>query len=173
MLPRARPVRIAESPQENRRSSDALDGAVEETIAEKDLLPDLLLYVGEVKGADSDQVTAALEAVGLPVRVATCRSEARAAIRFLSVRLVVLGLDGADDAWSFIRYGTSVGRAIPVACVSGIVTRSRILAALRRGARTFLAAPFTAEEAEDKLAPLLRPHADGQEEAPEAPAPPG
>lgn len=130
---------------------------MERQTTEKDLLPDLLLFVGEVRGAEIDQVTAALEAVGLPVRVATCRSEARAAIRFLPVQLVVLGLDGSDDTWSFIRYGASVGRDIPVACVSGIVTRSRILAALRRGARTFLSAPFSAEEAEDKLSPLLQP----------------
>jgi len=163
----------SEKAQENRKSSDSLDEPVEQTTTEKELLPDVLLFVGEVQGADVQQVTAALEAVGLPVRVAPCRSEARAAIRFLPVRLVVLGLDGSDDAWSFIRYGASVGRPIPVACVSGVVTRSRILAALRRGARTFLAAPFSAEEAEDKLAPLLRPHGDQSLDEPAPPPPAG
>ena len=47
------------------------------------------------------------------------------------------------------------GREIPVAAASGLLVRSRVLAALRRGATTFLSAGFSAADVERKIGPLL------------------
>jgi len=132
------------------------------------LRPDLLLYVGEVEGMTSGQVVTALETVGLPVRVATCLREARAAVRFLPVRLVVIGLDGELDVWQLLRFGPQIGRDVPVVCASGRVVRSRVLAALRRGARTVLVSPFTADEVRSKLEPVLAGDEPAEEEEEEA-----
>jgi len=132
-----------------------------------DLSADLLLFVGDVRGMDSDTVRRALEGAGLPVHIAPSVEEARATLRFLPVRMVVIGLDGEQDTWPMIRYGEQLGRVIPSICTSGVPVRARIVAALRRGAATFLVAPFTADEVRTRLAPLL---GNGGEEP--APAPP-
>ena len=132
-----------------------------------DLSPDLLMYVGEVRGMHSGEVSQALEGAGLPVRIIATVEEARATLRFLSVKMVVIGLDGDQDVWPLIRYGRQLGRDIPTICSSSEPVRARIVAALRRGATTFLVAPFTADDIRSKLAPLL-----GSSGADSAAAPP-
>ena len=121
----------------------------------QDLLPDLLLFVGRVQDMTPEEVRQALEGTGLPVCAAASVEEARAVLRFLPVKLMVVGLDDEEDTWRLIRLGRGSGRDIPVACASGIPTRSRVLAALRRGARTFLASRFSAADVQKKLSPLV------------------
>jgi len=121
----------------------------------KELLPDLLLFVGRVRDMTSGEIHEALEEAGLSVRMAANCEEALAAMRFLPVKLVVVGLDDEEDTWPMIRVGRDLGRDVPVACASGVLTRSRVLAALRRGAHTFLASRFTSDDVHRKLAPLL------------------
>ena len=121
----------------------------------QDLLPDLLLFVGRVRDMAPEEIRDALEGTGLPVCVAASSEEARAVLRFLPVKMMVVGLDDEEDTWRLIRLGRTSGRDIPVAAASGLLVRSRVLAALRRGARTFLSSGFSAADVERKLGPLL------------------
>ena len=127
----------------------------------KELLPDLLLFVGHVRDMTTVEILEALEEAGLSVRMAASCEEALTAMRFLPVKLVVVGLDDEEDTWRMIRVGRDLGREVPVACVSGVPTRSRVLAALRRGAHTFLAARFTTDDVRRKLSPLLAEQSAG------------
>jgi DNA-binding NtrC family response regulator len=121
----------------------------------QELLPDVLLFVGRVRDMAPDEIREALEGTGLPVCIAADVDEARAVLRFQQVKLMVVGLDDEENTWPLIRLGRGTKRNIPVACASGVLIRSRVLAALRRGAKTFLGSKFSAEDAQRKLAPLL------------------
>ncbi len=120
-----------------------------------ELAPDLLLFVGRVRDMDPEEIREALEGTGLPVCIANSSEEARAVLRFMSVKVMVVGLDDEEDTWRLIRLGRASGREIPVAAASGLLVRSRVLAALRRGATTFLSAGFSAADVERKIGPLL------------------
>ncbi len=128
------------------------------------LCPDLLVYVGRVEGADDVDVIGALAKTGVQVRRARTAEEAAALVRFLPVRLLVVGLDGHEDVWRLIRRTASSERSIPVACLSARATRSRVLGAVRRGARSYLVGPIDADAVTASLTPLLNGHAPPQDE---------
>ena len=121
----------------------------------QELMPDLLLFVGRVRDMAPDEIREALEGTGLPVCIAADVEEAREALRFLPVKMMVVGLDAEENTWPLIRLGRDKRRDIPVVCASGVLVRSRVMAAVRRGAKTFLGSKFSAEDAQKKLAPLL------------------
>jgi DNA-binding NtrC family response regulator len=134
-----------------------------------ELCPDLIVYVGRVSGAEDDGVLTALAATGVQVRRVESTEEADACVRYLPVRMLVVGLDGEGDHWRLIRKAAACERQIPVVCVSATATRSRVLGAVRRGARSYLVSPLSADQVRASLVPLL---ADGppQDEPSQHPA---
>jgi DNA-binding NtrC family response regulator len=120
-----------------------------------DLCPDLIVYVGRVKGADEDEVLTSLAATGVQVRRVESTEEADACVRYLPVRMLVVGLDGEGDHWRLIRKAAACDRRIPVVCVSATATRSRVLGAVRRGARSYLVSPLSADQVRAQLVPML------------------
>ncbi len=127
------------------------------------LCPDLLVYAGHVDDVDEDSVVAALTETGVQVRRARTAQEAAALVRFLPVRLLVVGLDGPEDVWRLIRETANGERPIPVACLSATATRSRVLGAVRRGASSYLVGPIDGSAVATSLTPLLNGHAPPQE----------
>ena len=128
------------------------------------LCPDLLVYAGHVDGADEDAVVGALAETGVQVRRARTAEEAAALVRYLPVRLLVVGLDGPEDVWRLIQRTANGERKIPVACLSATATRSRVLGAIRRGARSYLVGPIDGGSVATSLTPLLNGHAPPQDE---------
>ena len=122
---------------------------------DRSLGPDLLVFVGSIDGTQDVDVMTALSALGMPVRRVGSTEEARACVRFLSVRMLVVGLDDGQDGWSLIRRTARERGNIPVACLSSAATRSRVLGAVRRGARAFLVPPVDGETIRRVLLPLL------------------
>ncbi len=119
------------------------------------LCPDLLLYVGRVEGIGEQDVIGALGGAGMQIRHVRTADEAAACVRFLPVRMLVVGLDGPEDAWRLIRRTADTGREIPIVCLSATATRSRVLGAIRRGAKGYLVAPITEIQCRQALIPLL------------------
>ena len=100
-------------------------------------------------------MVAALAESGVQVRRAETPEEADACVRYLPVKMLVVGLDGDGDHWRLIRRAAASDREIPVVCVSARATRSRVLGAVRRGARGYMVAPLTADHVRNDLAPML------------------